>query len=126
MPRKFYESVGHALRGLLYSIRSQRNFNVHIFLGFCAVVLGFILKISFIEWAVLLLAITLVIIVELLNTAIEEVVNMLALMRKMRAKVAKDVSAAAVLIAAGTALCIGVFIFIPKIIGILSLFYGSR
>ena len=119
MPRRFYDSVGHAVRGLNYSFRTQRNFRIHVYLGFFAIVLGVILKISLIEFTVLIITISAVIIIELINTAVEEVVNLLLLVRKIRAKVAKDVSAAAVLIAAGSAFFIGVLIFIPKIIDII-------
>ncbi len=119
MPRKLAESFANAIRGLRFSYRSQRNMAVHTLAGGAAVVLGVLLRISFAEMALIILLIASVIVLELLNTAIEEIVNMLTLSRKMRAMVAKDVAAAAVMVAAISAVIIGGLIFIPRIITLL-------
>jgi diacylglycerol kinase len=118
MPRKFAESLSNALRGLRFSYRSQRNMTLHTAAAAAAVILGLLLRISFSEMALIILLIASVIVLELLNTAIEEIVNMLTLSRKMRAMVAKDVSAAAVLVAAISAVVIGGLIFVPRIINL--------
>lgn len=116
MPRELAESFANAFRGLRFSFRSQRNMSVHTAAAFAAVLLGMLLRISFVEMAIIVLLVASVIVLELLNTAIEEIVNMLTLSRKMRAMVAKDVSAAAVLVAAVSSVLIGGLIFVPKII----------
>ena len=120
MPRKLVDSMGHALRGLYYSFRTQRNLKIHICAAILALIAGYFLKISAVEFAVIFLVIALVILLELINTAIEEVVNMLLLTRKMRAMVAKDVSAAAVLVASAASVAVGICIFLPKIMNIIS------
>lgn len=79
---------------------------------------GLILKISLQDWIVLTLMIATVLILELINTAIEEIVNMVSPEIRNEAKIAKDVSAGAVLIASITAIFIGLFIFLPKIFGL--------
>lgn len=119
MPRKFIESVANALRGLRFSLRTQRNLGIHFVFAFFAIVLGIILNISTIEMVIIIFVSSLVIVLELLNTSIEEIVNMLTLIRKMRAMVAKDVAAAAVLIASISAFLIGCLIFIPKLFNLL-------
>lgn len=119
MPRKLVESFANAFRGLRFSYRSQRNLSVHTAAAVSALVLGILLRISLAEMALIVLLIANVIVLELLNTAIEEIVNMLTLSRKMRAMVAKDVSAAAVLVAAAASVVIGCLIFVPRIVNLL-------
>ncbi len=118
MPRKFIESFGNALRGLIFAFRTQRNLSIHILVAISVVYIALLLQISLLEMIVLILVISLVIVLELINTAIEEVVNMLTLIRKMRAMVAKDVAAGAVLVASISSVIIGLMIFLPKIIDI--------
>jgi diacylglycerol kinase len=119
MPRRFVESFVNAWRGIRIAYRTQRNMTVHTVIGVFAVVLSVYLRISSSEFALILLAIFAVIILELINTSIEELVNMMTLKRGMRAMVAKDVAAAAVLTCAFASLMIGAVIFIPKILRIL-------
>ena len=116
MPRKFVESVGYAGRGLIFAFRSQRNLKIHLMAGTFAVLLGCLLQISFIEMMILILVISSVIVLELLNTAMEEIVNLMMLTRKLRAMVAKDVAAGAVLVASISSLIIACYIFLPRII----------
>lgn len=119
MPRKFAESVTNAARGIRIAFRSQRNLSIHLFTAIVAVALGIILQISLIEMTILVIVIGSVFVLELLNTAMEEIVNMLTLSRKIRAMVAKDVSAGAVLIACFAATVVGCLIFLPRLINIL-------
>ncbi len=116
MPRKFVESFVNAWRGIRIAYRTQRNMTVHTVIGILAIILSIYLRISSFEFAVILGAIFAVIILELINTSIEELVNMMTLKRAMRAMVAKDVAAAAVLTCAFAAAIIGAVIFIPKIL----------
>ena len=115
MPRKFVESIGNALRWIRFLFRTQRNVVIHFFIGAMAIFLGMALEITLIEMVVLILVISSVIILEFINTAIEEVVNMLSIHRKMRAMVAKDIAAAAVLVSSFTAVIVGILIFGPKL-----------
>ncbi len=116
MPRKFAESLGYAGRGLIYAFRTQRNLKIHLAAGTFAVVLGVLLQVSFVEMMILVLVISSVVVLELLNTAMEEIVNLMMLTRKIRAMVAKDVAAGAVLVAAIASVVIGCYIFLPRLI----------
>ncbi|MFA5098211.1 MAG: diacylglycerol kinase family protein [Candidatus Margulisiibacteriota bacterium] len=116
MPRKFAESLGYAGRGLVYAFRTQRNLKIHLATGAFAVILGVLLQISFVEMMILVLVISSVVVLELLNTAMEEIVNLMMLTRKIRAMVAKDVAAGAVLVAAIASVVIGCYIFLPRLI----------
>ena len=80
------------------------------------IIMGIILRISKIEWIICIILFGFVISLELVNTAIENVVDLVTMEKNPKAKIAKDVSAAAVLIAAITSAIIGLIIFIPKFI----------
>lgn len=109
------KSFGFAFDGIKVAIQKGRNFNIQTVLGTVAIVLGVVLKIKTTEWILLFLTISLVLILELINTAIEAIVDLISPEIRDKAKIAKDVSAAAVLIASLTALAVGFFLFIPKI-----------
>ncbi len=119
MPRKFYESVRYAWRGIRFSFRTQRNLAIHAFVAVIAVLLAVILNFNMIEMSIVLMVIASVIVLELVNTAMEEIVNMMTIQRKLRAMVAKDVSAAAVLVAVSAAVAIGCVLYLPKLFSFL-------
>ena len=110
------ESIGYAFEGIAYAFRYGRNFKIQ--LGFAALIsiLAFVLNVDFYQWAILILIFTVVLILELVNTAIETVVDMVSLKFHPLAKIAKDVSAGAVLIASSASILIGIFIFLPKLL----------
>jgi len=111
-----FKSFKFAFSGLKTAILKGRNFRIQLTIGIVAVTLGIVYKISSFEWLDLILIIASVLILELINTAIEEVVNIVSPEIQERAKIAKDVSAGAVLIASIASVFIGAFIFLPKII----------
>ena len=80
---------------------------------------GIILKINVIEWIICIILFAIVISAELFNTAIETVVNMITMEKNEKAKIAKDVSAGAVLVTAIGSAIVGLIIFIPKVVNIL-------
>lgn len=88
---------------------------VHVILVLAAIILGFILKLSLIEWAVLTITIGLVLILEFINTSLEQIVDIVSPEIQEKAKIAKDVAAAGVLVSAIVAILIGAFLFLPKI-----------
>lgn len=122
-PRKEYKrlinSFRYAIEGFISSFRTERNMKIHILAMLAVIVLGFILKLNTIEWCICVTIIVLVISAELFNTAIETVVDMISPEKNEKAKLAKDISAAAVLTLAIGAIIIGVIIFTPKIIAII-------
>jgi diacylglycerol kinase len=111
-----FKSFKFAFDGITTEFKKGRNFRIQIFAAIAAIVLGFILKISTFEWLDLTLVIASVLILELINTAIEQIVDMVSPEIQEKAKIAKDVSAGAVLVASIAAVFIGAFLFLPKII----------
>lgn len=109
-------SFKHAFDGLVLAFSQQPNLKIHVFVGLLAVFLGWWLKISYLEWLILLFAISQVLVAEMLNTTIEAVTDLLTQKWHLQAKVAKDVGAGTVLLSAFCALAVGLVIFLPKII----------
>ena len=109
-------SIGHALAGLRYALKTQANARVHLVATILVVSLGAGLEISALEWAAILAALALVWMAELLNTAIEILCDIVSLERLETIKRAKDVAAAAVLVSAVAAAGIGAAIFLPHLV----------
>lgn len=108
-------SFSHAWRGLKIIVRTQHNAWLHTLAAVSAVVLGFYFYISITEWFALILSIGLVLVAEAFNTALEFDIDLTSPEYHPFARDTKDVAAGAVLIAALTALIIGLIIFIPKV-----------
>ena len=108
-------SFRHAFRGLWYVLRTQKNAWVHVIATTLVAVLGLWLALPGGDWAVLVLAISVVWMAEVLNTSIEAVVDLASPVHHPLAKVGKDVGAAAVLIAAGTAVLVGLLVLGPPL-----------
>ena len=85
-------------------------------MAFMVSVMGFVLKVSLMEWAVLVLTMAMVLALEMVNTAIERCVDLVTKDYRELAKIAKDVSAGAVLVMSLFSVVIGIVIFLPKII----------
>ncbi|WP_226376844.1 diacylglycerol kinase family protein [Oceanobacillus halotolerans] len=106
----------YAIEGLITMSKTERNFQVHLIMATLAVITGFYTGITRLEWALLVFAIGLVLIVEIVNTAIEKLIDYLKPEIHPIAKFIKDISAASVLLAAITAIFIGIFLFGPKLL----------
>ena len=104
-------SFYHALEGIFWAVRHERNLRFHIVIANLIVVFACFFGLSAIEWTVLLLCIGLVIAAELFNTGIEKAVDTATEEIKPLAKIAKDTSAGAVLIMAITSVAVGVCLF---------------
>jgi diacylglycerol kinase (ATP) len=117
--RKLIRSFGYAFKGISYATITQLNFRVHLAAMLTAVFMGFWLKISVNEWYWIMLSITLVLVVELLNTAIETLTDMVSPSYNEKAGRVKDVAAGAVVITALFALITGILIFFPKLLMLL-------
>lgn len=114
-----YKSFGYAFEGIFAGIRGERNMKIHCFAAVCVVVAGVLFHISVTEWCICLVLFGLILSLELVNTAIEAVVDLVTEDKKPLAKLAKDTSAGAVLIAAVMAAMAGLLIFVPKLISFL-------
>lgn len=108
-------SFGFAVAGLRYAFNTQPNFKFHIVALLVVSVSGWYVDLSRSEWLWIIAAVAMVLVAELLNTAIEVLVNLVSPAYHIKAGIVKDTAAAAVLIAAFAAAAIGLIIFIPKI-----------
>ncbi len=109
-------SFGFAFAGISYLIRTQRNVRIELAIGVAVVVLAAWLRITALEWTVIVLVIALVLALEALNTAIELVVTLASPEFHPLAKAAKDVSAAMVLIGAIASVVVGVIVLGPRLL----------
>ncbi len=110
-----WQSFGHAWNGLAYTVRTQRNARIHIVVGLAVAALAVWLRIDWKSCAVLALTIGAVLVAELLNTALEALVDILSPEYHDAAKIAKDVSAGAVLVLGATSVIVGLLILGPAL-----------
>lgn len=114
--KRFFSSLRHALDGLIYAFTVEQNMFIHVATMVIIIGMGIFFQINTLEWLFCLVMFGLVISTELINTAIEAVVDLVTEKYEILAKVAKDTAAAAVLVFALTALTGGIVIFLPKMI----------
>ncbi|AXQ79118.1 diacylglycerol kinase family protein [Streptococcus chenjunshii] len=113
-------SMEFAITGVLTAFKEERNLRKHLVSAVLAALAGLIFRISGLEWLFLFLAIFLVIAFEIVNSAIENVVDLASDYHfSMLAKNAKDMAAGAVLIVSGYAVLTGLIIFLPKIFSLI-------
>lgn len=112
------KSFKYAFQGLHTALKNEPNLRIHIFFAAAALILGFVLKLASTEWLLLAFTIFYVITLELLNTVMEAFVDLVSPEMSPYAKVAKDVSAACVLLAAIISIIVGIALFLPKIISL--------
>ena len=117
--KKFINSFKYPISGLKYAYKNEQNLAVDVLIMCVVIVAGIIFKISVAEWAILTITIGLVLSLELINTSIEALVDLVTEEYHPLAKVAKDTSAAAVLVLAIVSVIEGLIIFLPKLINLL-------
>lgn len=105
----------YAFKGILTAFRTQLNFRIHSLAVLLVIIAGFLFKLNPVEWALILLAAGLVPALELVNTAIESLVDFISPDYNEKAGRIKDIAAGAVLIAAIVSVFIGLILFLPKI-----------
>ena len=109
------KSFKHAFHGLKLFFVIEHNGRIHAAAAVLAIVLSYYFQISRLEWLGIIGAIALVIIVEMLNTAIEKLADVVSPSIHPQIKVVKDVAASAVLIAAIFAVVVAMLVFLPKL-----------
>lgn len=114
--KNFFVSLKNSFNGIKYVFITQRNLKIQFLFAILATILGCILKISLVEWSIIVLLIFMVFLSEIFNTAIETVVDMITIEYNEKAKTAKDISAGGVTLVAISSVIIGILIFLPKII----------
>lgn len=117
--RKRINSFRYALQGLSELFRSQPNARIHLFVTVAVVALGFYCHLSRLEWVAICICISLVLTAEALNTALEYLTDLMSPDYHPLAGKAKDVAAAAVLLAAIGAVVVGLILFLPRLYEIL-------
>jgi diacylglycerol kinase len=117
--RRVVRSFGYAFEGLGTMLRTQPNFLVHVTAAVVVVALGVLVHLSLAEFAIVVVTIAVVLIVECLNTALEAVCDLVSPGFHPLVKRAKDVSAAAVLIGAAASVVIAVLLFAPHVAALL-------
>lgn len=111
-----HRSFGYAFAGIFAGIRKERNMKIHCAAAVAVTAAGLFFRIAVWEWCVCFLLFGLIMALELVNTAVEAVVDLVTEERKPLAKLAKDTAAGAVLIAALMAAAVGVLIFLPRLL----------
>jgi len=106
------KAFSYALEGIIYTIRTQRNMKIHLFIGGCALLAGAMLRLTPIEWAAIIICIGLVLMTEMLNTAIEAIIDLVSPEFHQLAKNAKDIGAGMVLVFALLAVIAGCIVFV--------------
>lgn len=113
--KKFLNSFKYAGTGIFTAFKEERNMKFHVLAMLVVIILGFVFHIEIIEWIICIVLFAGVIAGEMINTAIENVVDMITQEKNEKAKIVKDVAAGGVLIWAIGSAIIGFLIFIPKI-----------
>jgi len=116
MIKRQYLSFKNAFSGLFFILKSQTNFKIHIFLSIVAIFLGFILKINYYEWLILVILIIIGLAIEALNTIIEEAMDLINNGWHEKIKIIKDMAAGVMLIFAFGSIFIAGLIFLPKLL----------
>ena len=111
------QSFNHAFQGLVYAVRYERNMRIHLAVGLLVLVASLFLNVSRLELVAVVLAIVFVLVAEMINTAVEAVVDIITDEFDPRAKVAKDLAAGGVLLAAINALVVAYLIFADNLAG---------
>ena len=113
--RHHHISFKHAWDGLLWAFTTQPNFKVHISLSLFALTMGFLFQITYVEMTILVFTIVFGLGIEMVNTSIETLTDLVTAEYKKPAKIAKDVAAGMMLLTAFGVTIVAALIFIPRI-----------
>jgi diacylglycerol kinase len=116
--KSLIKSFGYAFAGVFHAIKHNRNFKIHLVTALIVMISSIFFHVDLYGKAILGVMILLVISSEMINTSIEEMVNLITVEHKKEAKIAKDVAAGMVLVTAMGSIIVGIFIFLPYIFGL--------
>jgi diacylglycerol kinase (ATP) len=117
--KKLLKSFTYAISGINYALNSDQNLIIHLIAATIVIIASIIFKVTPFEMGILGVMILLVIITEMINSALEKMVDLITKEHRMEAKIAKDVSSGMVLIAAIGSVIIGILVFLPHILKLL-------
>ncbi len=112
----WFKKFFFAFRGIFSTLKEEKSMIFHIISGIVCIIIAFALKINTDKWAIIAIVVSIVICVEFINTAIENLVDMISFKYNFNARKVKDIAAAATLVIACGALASSLLIFIPRII----------
>ena len=112
---KLIRSFGYAFEGLYLAVKVDQNVRFHLIIGTLVVLCSIFLKVTSFEFLFIIFAIFFVVICEMINTAIEEMTNLIKSEHSLEAKIAKDIAAASVFLSAVFAFIVGCTILVPKL-----------
>lgn len=113
--RKIKNSIKYAYFGLRFFLK-ERNIKIHLFFTFLVITLGFLFRVTSLEWIAIIFSITLVLSLEIINTVIEDLTDLVNPEISKKVMVIKDLAAAAVFVAVLGSIVIGLVIFLPYLI----------
>lgn len=113
--RDLSDSFNNAINGIIHAIRHERNMKIHIIAAVCTLIASLLFELTRIEFIIICMTITAVIICELINTAVEVLVDIIVDVYHPKAKVVKDVAAGAVMVSALNSLLVAYFIFFDRV-----------
>lgn len=113
--KPLYKTISYAIEGIITTIKEERNMTIHMLIMLLVITSGVIFHITYLEWIICFILCGLILALELVNTAIENTIDLVTLEKNEKAKKAKDTAAGAVLIMSIFASIIGLIIFLPKI-----------
>lgn len=116
--KKHVDSFKDAWAGVVWVLKTQPNFRIHLFLSFFALFLGWVFRISLLEMAIVVFTIILGLTAEMMNTSIESMTDLITTTYNEHAKIAKDVAAGMMLITAVGAVCVAACIFLPYLFNV--------
>lgn len=115
------KSFSYAFNGILYALKKDQNFRIHIATAILVIAASIFFDVNPFEMGILGVMIVLVMVTEMINTAIEQMVDLITLEHRENAKIAKDVSAGMVLLSSMGAIIVGFLIFAPHILRLLGI-----
>lgn len=113
---RLIKSFGYAFEGLRHAFIYDQNLRIHFFVAIVVIIVSIILHVSAVEMGLLGVMIILVITTEMINTAIERMVDLITKEHRIEAKIAKDVSSGMVFVSAVGSVIVGALIFLPYLI----------
>lgn len=114
--RVFFHSFGFAFQGVLHALKNDQNLRIHFVAAFFVILASLFFKVNPYEMGILGVMIVLVIVTEMINTAIENMVDLITKEHHEEAKIAKDVASGMVLVSVVGSVVVGLLIFLPYIV----------
>ena len=113
--KKFIDSINHSLSGIIHAFKTEKNMKIHFAISFVVILLSILTHVARFELIAIIISITLVVLAELFNTAVEAIVDLITDQYHELARIAKNVAAGAVTITALNAVVVGYLVFYRKI-----------